>query len=47
MSSMRKLQVFLSVTALFALALAVSCTGFFVNPTLTSLTVGPNPLNLT
>lgn len=25
----------------------VSCTGFFVNPTLSSLTVGPNPLNLT
>ena len=47
MSSTRKLQIFLSVTALFALALAVSCTGFFVNPTLTSITVGPNNVNLT
>jgi len=47
MSSKRNLQIFLSLTALLALALAVSCTGFFVNPTLSSVTVGPNPLNLT
>ena len=47
MSSKRNLQIFLSFTALLALALAVSCTGFFVNPTLSSVTVGPNPLNLT
>lgn len=47
MSSKRNLQIFLLFTALLALALAVSCTGFFVNPTLSSVTVGPNPLNLT
>jgi hypothetical protein len=28
------------------LALAVSCTGFFVNPTLTAVSVGPSGLNL-
>jgi len=47
MSLTRKSQILLSFTALLMLALAVSCTGFFVNPTLSSLTVGPNPLNLT
>src|SRR5262249_24046994 len=40
----RKLLVFCAVGGLLLLA---SCTGFFVNPTITSVTVGPNPLNLT
>jgi uncharacterized protein YjdB len=40
-SNRKKLQVSGAVAALFSLALAVSCTGFFQNPTLTSLTVGP------
>lgn len=40
-SNRKKLQVLGAVAALFSLALAVSCTGFFQNPTLTSLTVGP------
>src|SRR5262249_5505759 len=42
-----KIQFFLSLTAVLMLGSTVSCTGFFVNPTLSSLTVGPNPLNLT
>jgi hypothetical protein len=37
----RKLQLLLAFTTLLALALAAGCKGFFVNPTLTSLTVGP------
>jgi hypothetical protein len=32
--------------ALATLALAVSCTGFFVNPTLTAVSVGPTGLDL-
>jgi|SRR5579859_102292 len=32
--------------ALAALALSVSCTGFFVNPTVTSLAIGPANLSL-
>jgi hypothetical protein len=43
----RKLYVAAAITALVLLASAVGCTGFFVNPTLTSLTIGPNPLSLT
>jgi hypothetical protein len=33
-------------SALFSLALNVSCTGFFVNPVLQTVTVGPSNLNL-
>jgi trimeric autotransporter adhesin len=47
MSSKREFQFFLLLTTLLALVIAVSCTGFFVNPTLTSITVGPNNVNLT
>jgi hypothetical protein len=42
MPSMKsKLRLMCSFAALATLALAVSCTGFFVKPTLTSLAVGP------
>ena len=41
MSTKRKLQVLATWSALLLLAAAVGCKGFFVNPTLTSLTVGP------
>jgi Bacterial Ig-like domain (group 2) len=37
----RNLQVLSAFAVLALLAGAVSCTGFFVNPTLTTLTVGP------
>jgi hypothetical protein len=37
----RKLQLLATLTTLFLLAFSLSCTGFFVNPTLTGLTVGP------
>ena len=37
----KKLQRILAFAALGALALAASCRGFFVNPTLTSIAVGP------
>lgn len=43
----RKLQLLAAFATLLLLAGAVGCKGFFVNPTLSSLTVGPNPLNLT
>ena len=36
-----------SLAVLLTLALAASCTGFFVNPTLTSVSVGPQNLSLT
>lgn len=36
-----KIRVIGACAALLTLALAASCTGFFVNPTLTSLVVGP------
>jgi len=43
-SSKSKLRLIGAFAALFSLALAISCRGFFVNPTLTSLAVGPaNP----
>ena len=38
----QKLQRIAAFAALAALALAASCRGFFVNPTLTSLAVGPS-----
>jgi hypothetical protein len=40
-SAKRELQLLSALATLFLLALAVGCTGFFVNPTLTSITVGP------
>jgi hypothetical protein len=36
------LQVLAAFATLFLFALAVGCTGFFVNPTLTGVTVGPS-----
>jgi hypothetical protein len=42
----QKLRLAGAFAALAALALAVSCTGFFVNPTLTSLAIGPANLSL-
>jgi trimeric autotransporter adhesin len=41
MLSGRKLALTLAFTVLIALAFGVSCRGFFVQPTLTSLAVGP------
>ena len=41
LSSNKKLQIAGAVAALLAFALGVGCNGFFVNPTLTGLTVGP------
>jgi trimeric autotransporter adhesin len=43
----RKLHILSAFAVLALLVGAVSCKGFFVDPTLSSLTVGPNPLNLT
>lgn len=40
-SSKRKLQLLLAFSALSMLGLGVGCRGFFVNPTLTSIAVGP------
>jgi uncharacterized protein YjdB len=42
----RKLQLAAGLTALLALALAVGCRGFFVNPQLTTITVGPPNANI-
>lgn len=41
MPSKRKLQILGAFTVLLLAALAVGCTGFFVNPTLTSIAVSP------
>ena len=41
LSTKPKLQLLLAFTTLLLLALAVGCRGFFVNPTLTTVTVGP------
>jgi len=47
MSSMKsKLRLVCAFAALATLALAVSCRGFFVNPTLTGVSVGPQGLTL-
>jgi hypothetical protein len=40
-STKHKLRVACTFAALITLALAASCTGFFVNPTISSLAVGP------
>jgi len=45
-STKPKLRLIGAFAALAALALAVSCRGFFVNPTLTSLAIGPANLSL-
>jgi hypothetical protein len=42
----RKLRLFATFAALSTLALAISCRGFFVNPTLTSLAVTPTSASL-
>jgi len=41
-----RLKLIGAFAVLFSLALAVSCKGFFVNPTLTSVAVGPQNLSL-
>ena len=46
-STKQKLRLTCAFAALATLALAVSCRGFFVNPTLTGVSVGPSGLNLT
>jgi len=45
-STKSKLRLIGAFAALAALALAVSCRGFFVKPTLTSLAIGPANLTL-
>jgi hypothetical protein len=40
-SRKRAFQLLAAFVTLFLIALAVGCTGFFVNPTLTGVTVGP------
>jgi hypothetical protein len=42
----KKLKLIGAFAALLSLGLAVSCKGFFVNPTLTSVAVGPQNLSL-
>lgn len=44
--SAKKLKLIGSFAVFLSLALAVSCRGFFVNPTLTALSVGPQNLQL-
>ena len=41
MSPKQKLRLACTLAMLAALALTISCTGFFVNPTISSLSVGP------
>lgn len=45
-STKRKLQLLAAFTALLSLALAVGCRGFFRNPQLISITVGPPGANI-
>src|SRR5271163_3846744 len=42
----RKLALTLAFTVLVALALGVSCRGFFVNPTLQSIAVSPSTVQV-
>lgn len=42
----RKLPIMLAFTVLVGLAFGVSCKGFFVDPVLTSITIGPTDQNL-
>jgi Bacterial Ig-like domain (group 2) len=46
-STKQKLRLAFTFAMLVTLALTISCTGFFVNPTLTAVSVGPSGLNLT
>ena len=46
-STKQRIRLTCAFAALAALALAVSCRGFFVNPTLTSLAIGPPTVPLT
>jgi Big-like domain-containing protein/immunoglobulin I-set domain protein len=46
LSNLRKLQLLVAFTTLFSLAGAVGCRGFFKDPQLTSITVGPQNVNL-
>ena len=46
-STKRKIQILATLGALILLAAAIGCKGFFVNPTLTSITVGPATPTLT
>ena len=41
LSSKKKLQLVGAFTTLFLFAVVVGCNGFFVDPVLTSITVGP------
>jgi len=41
LSSNKKLQIAGAIATLLAFAVGVGCNGFFVNPTLTGITVGP------
>jgi hypothetical protein len=45
-STKRKLQLLAGLAALLMLAVAGGCTGFFQNPVLTGLTVGPQSPNI-
>ena len=45
-STQSKLRLTGAVAALLSLAFAISCRGFFVNPTVTSLAIGPTNLSL-
>ena len=42
----RKVHILLAFTALLLLAVSVGCTGFFQNPTITTLTIGPQNANI-
>ena len=44
--SAKKLKLIGSFAVLLSLALAASCRGFFVNPTVSSITVGPSNVNI-
>jgi Bacterial Ig-like domain (group 2) len=46
LSNLRKLQLLVGFTTLFSLAGAVGCRGFFQDPQLNSITVGPQNVNL-
>jgi hypothetical protein len=46
LSNSRKLQLLVAFTTLFSFAGAVGCRGFFQDPQLTSITVGPQNVNL-
>src|ERR1700688_2757948 len=42
----KKLRILASLAMVFSLVSATSCTGFFQNPVLSTVTVGPTSLNL-